>query len=216
MDLTDFDFRSGTFCRKSRRRTNQQHYSRDLNGTILPAPVRQSTKSFSKQPVSYYPNTDEPSPAKKRKMENAIKNTKIDKDRPKQLFWEKRLQGITPVDAADGRKLDSFNLSKGFKLVGPGMDEKGLLHALMAKIHSKTQIKGQHTSVVALEKHPEIWINVDQPPCTPISISDGDIKAQEEKVSRLRRRLAEALADYDQVKLKLLSMQGQSKPQSAD
>jgi len=146
IDLTDFDFRSGTFCRKSKRRTNQQSYSRDMNGTILPSPVRQSTKSFSKQPVSYYPSTEEPSPQKKRKMENLCKNTKINKDKPKQLFWEKRLQGVTAVDAVDGRKLDSFNLSKGFKLVGPGMDEKGLLHALMAKIHSKTTIKGQHTS----------------------------------------------------------------------
>lgn len=214
--MTDFDFRSGTFCRKTRRRTNQQNFTRDLNGTILPAPVRQSTKSFSKQPVSYYPKSEEHSPTKKKKVESACKNTKIDKDRPKQLFWEKRLQGLTPVDATDGRKLDSFNLTKGFKLVGPGIDEKGLLHALMAKIHSKTPIKGQHTSVVALEKHPEIWINVDQPPCTPFVISENDVKNQEEKVAKLRRRLAEALLDYDQIKLKIMSMQRESRTLSAE
>lgn len=182
-----------------------------MNGTIQPSPVRQSTKSFSKQPVSYYPSTEDPSPQKKRKIEQSCKHTKIEKDKPKQLFWEKRLQGITAVDASDGRKLDSFNLSKAFKVVGPGMDEKGLLHALMAKIHSNTSIRGQHTSIVALEKHPEIWINVDQPPCAPFTISDGEVKSQEERVAKLRRRLAEALSDYDHIKLKILSMQRPSR-----
>lgn len=144
-------------------------------------------------------------------MEQSCKSTKINKDKPKQLFWEKRLQGITAVDASDGRKLDSFNLSKGFKIVGPGIDEKGLLHALMAKLHTNTGIRGQHTSIVALEKHPEIWMNVDQPPCTPFTISDSEVKLQEERVAKLRRRLAEALLDYDQVKLKILSMQRPSR-----
>ncbi|EDO34622.1 predicted protein, partial [Nematostella vectensis] len=168
-------------------RRSQPNFSRDLNGAIPNSPVRQSTKSFSKQPVSYYPGRQ----AKKQKVE-PIK-TKIDKEKPKQLFWEKRIQGLTAVNAEDERKLDAFNLGKTFRVIGPGMDEKALVHALVTNIHTKSSIKGQSMSLVALEKHPEIWINVDQPPCAPFVITDADIKAQEERVSRQRQKLAEAI-----------------------
>ncbi|XP_032230201.2 methyl-CpG-binding domain protein 2 [Nematostella vectensis] len=204
VDLTDFDFRSGTFCRRSKRQRSQPNFSRDLNGAIPNSPVRQSTKSFSKQPVSYYPGRQ----AKKQKVEPI--NSKIDKEKPKQLFWEKRIQGLTAVNAEDERKLDAFNLGKTFRVIGPGMDEKALVHALVTNIHTKSSIKGQSMSLVALEKHPEIWINVDQPPCAPFVITDADIKAQEERVSRQRQKLAEAIAEHKQLKYKSLFITARS------
>ena len=55
-------------------------------------------------------------------------------------------------------------------------------------------------SLVALEKHPEVWLNAEQPPCSAFVISESDIRSQEEKVQKLRRRLAEALVDYENLK----------------
>ena len=96
LDLGNFDFRSGTYCRRSKRKQGDkdQSFWRDLNGGIIPAPVRQSNKSLSTQKVTYYP----PSMVvagpkeKKRKHDNAV-NTKTDKDKPKQLFGKKDYKG---------------------------------------------------------------------------------------------------------------------------
>ena len=202
LDLGNFDFRSGTYCRRSKRKQGDkdQSFWRDLNGGIIPAPVRQSNKSLSTQKVTYYP----PSMVvagpkeKKRKHDNAV-NTKTDKDKPKQLFWEKRLQGIQ-VRSMDENVIKCFQLPSQIKSVGPSINQKSLMHSLVTNLYNKASVKGQDRSAVALEKHPEVWLNAEQPLCAPFVITEADIKKQEEKVSTLRRQLSEALVEYEHLK----------------
>ena len=200
MDLGNFDFRNGTFCRRSKRKQGEkeQSFGRDLNGGILPAPVRQSTKSFTKQPVSYYPSMM-PLPKTKKHRQDAA-NLKTNKDKPKQLFWIKRLQGISAVNSNDERVLKDFHLPSHIKVVGPGVSPKSLIHSLVTNLHHNASVKGQDRSLVALEKHPEVWLNAEQPLCTPFSITEADVKKQEEKVATLRRQLSEALVEYEHLK----------------
>ena len=198
-DLTNFDFRTGSFTRRSKRKQpSDLSFSRDLGSGILQAPLRQSTKSFSKQPVTYYPSMVDISKEKKQKLDNV--GNKPNKDKPKQLFWEKRLQGLSATDSKDCSVINGFSLPDGFKLIGPRIDEKSLIHSLVTNLHSNTGVKGQDRSVIALEKHPEVWINAEQPLCAPFSITDADIKRQEDRVAQMRRQLSEALTDYETLK----------------
>lgn len=200
LDLGNFDFRTGTYCRRSKRKQGEkdQSFGRDLNGGIIPAPVRQSSKSLSKQTVTYYPSMALAAPKeKKRKLDAA--NTKTDKEKPKQLFWEKRLQGI-PVSSLDENLIKCFRLPSQIKSVGPGINQKSLIHSLVTNLYNSASVKGQDRSAIALEKHPEVWLNAEQPVCTPFVITEADIKKQEEKVSTLRRQLSEALVEYEHLK----------------
>ena len=199
MDLGNFDFRSGTYCRRSKRKQGEkdQSFGRDLNGGIIPAPVRQSSKSLSMpQKVTYYPSMVVAGPKEKKRKHDA---PKTDKDKPKQLFWEKRLQGI-PVSSMDENVLKCFRLPAQIKSVGPGINQKSLIHSLVTNLYNVASVKGQDRSAVALEKHPEVWLNAEQPVCTPFAITEADIKKQEEKVSTLRRQLSEALVEYEHLK----------------
>ena len=132
---------------------------------------------------------------KRQKLDN-----KVTKEKPKQLFWEKRLQGLSATNPVDCSVINSFSLPDGFKLIGPRIDEKGLIHSLVTSLHNNTGVKGQDRSVISLEKHPEVWINTEQPLCAPFSVTDTDIKEQEGRVAQVRRQLAEALTDYELVK----------------
>lgn len=201
VDLSNFEFKSGTFTRRSKRKAHQNGgsdvlYSRDFSSSILPQPVRQSTKSFSKQPVTYYTSRS----GTNTKRPKTVSNTQVEKDKPCQIFWQKRLQNLRVTDGKDDILIEDFTLPDGIKMVGPGIDSKSLIHSIVTTLQQKGSVKGQNMSLVALEKHPEVWLNAEQPPCAPFSISESDIKKQEEKVQKLRRRLAEALVDYENLK----------------
>ena len=200
LDLGNFDFRSGTFCRRSKRKQGEkdQSFGRDLNGGIIPAPVRQLTKSFSKEQVTYYPSMVLTTPKEKKRKQDAP-NARTEKDKPKQLFWEKRLQGIS-VSSLDENVLRCFRLPTQIKSVGPGISQKSLIHSLVTNLHNNASVKGQDRSAIALDKHPEVWLNAEQPLCTPFIITEADVKKQEEKVSTLRRQLSEALVEYEHLK----------------
>ena len=200
LDLGNFDFRSGTFNRRSKRRQGErdQSFGRDLNRGIIPAPVRQYAKSFSGEHVTYYPSMAVAPPKEKKRKHEAL-NARTDKDKPKQLFWEKRLQGIS-VTSLEQDVLKCFRLPDQIKSVGPGISQKNLIHSLVTNLHNKASVKGQDRSAIALEKHPEVWLNAEQPLCTPFTITEADVKKQEEKVSTLRRQLYEALVEFEHLK----------------
>ena len=200
-DLSNFEFRSGTFTRRSKRKTNQNGgsellYSRDFSTNVLPQPIRQSTKSFSKQPVTYF-SSNSGKGAKRPKTDTAAR---VEKEKPSQIFWQKRLQNLKATNGKDDMVIEDFTLPSRIKMVGPGTDSKSVIHSLVTTLQLKGSVKGQNMSLVALEKHPEVWLNAEQPPCSAFVISESDIRSQEEKVQKLRRRLAEALVDYENLK----------------
>lgn len=114
-------------------------------------------------------------------------------DKPKQLFWEKRLEGLRACDV-DGNEFDAMELPKSLKAVGPHVGEETLLQSVATALHVSNQpVTGQTGSRSALDKNPGVFLNPDQPLVQGVTVADEDIKRQEERVTSARRKLQEAL-----------------------
>ncbi|KAM4888236.1 methyl-CpG-binding domain protein 3 isoform 2-T2 [Thomomys bottae] len=187
MDLSTFDFRTGKMLmskmNKSRQRvrydsSNQVKGKPDLNTAL---PVRQ-TASIFKQPVTKI--TNHPSNKVKSDPQKAV-------EQPRQLFWEKKLSGLSAFDIAE-ELVRTMDLPKGLQGVGPGCTDETLLSAIASALHTSTMpITGQLSA--AVEKNPGVWLNTTQPLCKAFMVTDEDIRKQEELVQQVRKRLEEAL-----------------------
>ncbi|XP_028627439.1 methyl-CpG-binding domain protein 3 isoform X2 [Grammomys surdaster] len=187
MDLSTFDFRTGKMLMnkmtKSRQRvrydsSNQVKGKPDLNTAL---PVRQ-TASIFKQPVTKI--TNHPSNKVKSDPQKAV-------DQPRQLFWEKKLSGLSAFDIAE-ELVRTMDLPKGLQGVGPGCTDETLLSAIASALHTSTlPITGQLSA--AVEKNPGVWLNTAQPLCKAFMVTDDDIRKQEELVQQVRKRLEDAL-----------------------
>ncbi|XP_056149509.1 methyl-CpG-binding domain protein 3a isoform X2 [Lampris incognitus] len=150
----------------------------DLNTTL---PVRQ-TASIFKQPVTKV--TNHPNNKVKIDPHKSV-------DQPKQLFWERKLSGLSAFDIAE-ELMKTMELPKGLQGVGPVCSDKTLLSAIASALHtSPTPVTGQLTA--AVEKNPGVWLNTSQPLCKAFMVTDDDIRKQEDLVHNVRRRLEEAL-----------------------
>ncbi|GCC17431.1 hypothetical protein chiPu_0017555 [Chiloscyllium punctatum] len=186
-DLNSFDFRTGTMMpnklqrNKQRLRNeaiNQAKGKLDLNTTL---PIRQ-TASIFKQPVTKV--TDHPSNKVKSELQRVT-------EQPQQLFWEKRLQGLSACDIAE-QIIKSMELPKGLQGIGPGHTNEVLLSAIASALHTSSgPITGQVSA--AVEKNPAVWLNTYQPLCRAFVVTDKDIRKQEERVQQVRKKLEEAL-----------------------
>lgn len=157
---------------------NQNKGKPDLNTTL---PIRQ-TASIFKQPVTKVTNH----PLNKVKSDPQRVN-----EQPRQLFWEKRLQGLSASDVTE-QILKTMELPKGLQGVGPGNNEETLLSAIASALHtSSAPITGQLSA--AVEKNPAVWLNTTQPLCKAFLVTDEDIRKQEERVQEVRKKLEEAL-----------------------
>ncbi|XP_013777611.1 methyl-CpG-binding domain protein 2-like [Limulus polyphemus] len=194
VDLSTFDFRTGKInsmlLRKSKRQRGMQFdYSRGIrNDASLVPPIRQ-TASIFKQPVTVLKSQDS-------KVRNDFKHGPQEK--PRQLFWEKRLEGLQACD----RKEESFihfELPMSMKGVGPDLNEETLLRSISTALHVSNQpVTGQTGfSKSLLEKNPGVYLNPEQPLVQALIVSEDDIRKQEERVQLARKRLQEALNDLE-------------------
>lgn len=189
LDLSTFDFRTGKInsllLRKNKKQKGTQFdYSRGVrNDASLVPPIRQ-TASIFKQPVTVYKMQDG-------KVKSDFKHGPQEK--PKQLFWEKRLEGLRACDVG-GMELDAMELPRGLRAVGPHVREETLLQSVATALHVSAQpVTGQTGSRSALDKNPGVFLNPDQPLVQAVTVADDDIKRQEERVSAARKKLEEAL-----------------------
>ncbi|XP_055691490.1 methyl-CpG-binding domain protein 2 [Lutzomyia longipalpis] len=149
----------------------------------LVPPIRQ-TASIFKQPVTVNKTQES-------KVKTELKHGV--QERPKQLFWEKRLEGLRACDV-DGHEFTAIEMNKGLKPVGPNVNETTLLQSIATSLHvSSTSVTGQTASRSALAANPGVFLNADQPLMYSYSICDDDIRRQEEKVSSARKALSTAL-----------------------
>ncbi|KAG8456804.1 hypothetical protein GDO86_002550 [Hymenochirus boettgeri] len=186
VDLSSFDFRTGKIMpsklQKNRQKRNdplsQNKSKPDLNTTL---PIRQ-TASIFKQPVTKV--TNHPNNKVKADTQRVI-------EQPRQLFWEKRLEGLSASDLTE-QVIKPMELPKGLQGVGPGNNEETLLAAIASALHtSSAPITGQLSS--AVEKNPSVWLNTSQPLCKAFLVTDEDIRKQEERVQHIRKKLEEAI-----------------------
>ncbi|XP_013785132.1 LOW QUALITY PROTEIN: methyl-CpG-binding domain protein 2-like [Limulus polyphemus] len=194
VDLSTFDYRTGKInsmlLRKSKRQRGMQFdYSRGIrNDASLVPPIRQ-TASIFKQPVTVLKSQES-------KVRNDFKHGPQEK--PRQLFWEKRLEGLQACDRNE-ETFGQFELPKSIKGVGPDLNEETVLRSIATALHVSSQpVTGQTGfSKSLLEKKPGIYLNPDQPLVQALLVSEDDIQKQEERVQLARKRLQEALNDLE-------------------
>ncbi|XP_077989092.1 methyl-CpG-binding domain protein 2-like [Glandiceps talaboti] len=191
-DLSTFDFRTGKISaasvRKSKRLRNIHYdYNKGTrhDGSLL-LPIRQ-TASIFKQPVTS---------VTKHVASKVRPDGKQDlTDQPKQLFWEKRLQGAKACDITE-EIFKTLELPEGLIGIGPGYTKESLLQSLATNLHLSTQpVTGQSAAQATIEKNPGVYLNTDQPLCPRFVVTDADIKKQEDKVRAARRKLEQLLSE---------------------
>ncbi|RZF47442.1 hypothetical protein LSTR_LSTR007369 [Laodelphax striatellus] len=168
-------------------RVDVYYYSRGVRSDASLVPPIRQTASIFKQPVTVYKTQEG-------KVKTDFKHGPQEK--PKQLFWEKRLEGLRACDTY-GHELHAMELPKGLKAVGPHVNDETILQSVATALHVSNQpVTGQTGSKSALEKNPGVFINPDQPLVQAVSVADEDIKRQEERVSSARKKLQEAIRNY--------------------
>ncbi|XP_050308791.1 methyl-CpG-binding domain protein 2 [Anthonomus grandis grandis] len=161
------------------------YYMNRRSDTSLVPPIRQ-TASIFKQPVTIY-----------KTQESKVKSDKNggNLEKPKQLFWEKRLEGLRACDI-DGVEFEAMQLPKGLKPVGPNVTEETIIQSVATALHvSASSVTGQTGTKTSLEKNPGVFLDPKQPLVQAVNVSDEDIKRQEDRVSVVRQKLQEALKE---------------------
>ena len=110
------------------------NYSRVVrNDVSLVPPIRQ-TASIFKQPVTVHKT-------QKSTVKHELKYGSQEK--PKQFFWEKRLEGLRPCNT-HGHELKAMDLPTGLTAVGPNVSQETLLQSVATALHvSSVPIIGQ-------------------------------------------------------------------------
>jgi len=190
-DLSTFDFQTGklnpglirkqTKQKKPAQQFDYSTHTRRPDASLVP-PIRQ-TASIFKQPVTVF-----------KKHESKVKSDfkQAGQEKPRQLFWEKRLSGISACCPSEDNK--PMALPATIKSVGPGIEENILLASISTALHMATApITGQSGKQEVIEKNPGVFINPEQPLIADVRVSQDDIVAQEDRVNLARERLAEAI-----------------------
>jgi len=189
-DLSCFDFHTGkvntSALRKSKRLKGSTYdYTRGLRHDLsLVLPIRQ-TASIFKQPVTVV--RTRPESKTRTDLKHGVQ------EQPRQLFWEKRMQGLQACDISCD-VLRTLDLPKNVTSAGPDLSVENMLASIAAALHVNAQpLLGQNATKQAINKNPAIHINTDQPLVQTLSVTDQDIKHQELRVLAARRKLQSAI-----------------------
>ncbi|CAF0880304.1 unnamed protein product [Adineta steineri] len=167
------------------------------NDTSLRCPLRQTLPIF-KQPVTYYPTQrDEVKPqitnsTNQTTANNTTGGKPSEKTKPRQLFWEKRFQNLRPMDI-DGQPFEHFKLPEQIKGVGLDMSPETVVISLATSLHLYSNSRALFGQNKQFQKNPTIYVQRDQPLIEHVTITDEHIRAQEEKVNELRRRIQQSM-----------------------
>merc|ERR1711997_508857 len=160
------------------------------DASLVP-PIRQ-TASIFKQPVTVHKISDTLS------SKGTGGKVKVDgkqtSEKPRQLFWEKRLSGLRA--SYPDEEYQPFLLPSHFKPMGPGVKNDVLLASISTNLHMNSgPIHGQSggKGKLAEVNDPSVYINPDQPLISKTTVSQDDVEKQEAKVDSTRARLAKAL-----------------------
>lgn len=95
----------------------------------------------------------------------------------------------------DGTEFGPIELPRGFKPVGPNINNNTLLQSVATSLHvNNTQaITGQTGSKSALSSNAGVFVSPDQPLMLAFTVAEDDVRRQEERVTNARKKLQEAL-----------------------
>ncbi|EDX13610.1 methyl-CpG-binding domain protein 3 isoform X2 [Drosophila simulans] len=169
------------------RQQQQIELSRALRTDVSLVPPIRQTASIFKQPVTVIRNHKQ-DPAK---AKNDPKHGT--REKPKQLFWEKRLERLRACHDS-GEELDDISLPKTIRTVGPNVNEQTVLQSVATALHMlNAGVHGQSSTKADLTKNAMAFMNPEQPLMHAVIISEDDIRKQEDRVGVARRKLQDAL-----------------------
>lgn len=95
----------------------------------------------------------------------------------------------------DGSEFTTIELPRGLKPVGPNITNNTLFQSVTTALHiNNTQpIAGQTASKSSLCTNADVYLNPEQPLMYGVTITDDDIKRQEDRVTNARKKLQNAL-----------------------
>lgn len=97
---------------------------------------------------------------------------------------------------SEGTEFQLIDLPKQLKPVGPHVKDQTLFQSVATALHTSMHpVTGQMSSKTALSTNPGVFVNPDQPLLYACSISEEDIRKQEDRVQLARKKLQEALAN---------------------
>ncbi|KAM9243929.1 methyl-CpG-binding domain protein 3-like 1 [Dugong dugon] len=112
-------------------------------------------------------------------------------DKPQQVCWQKRLQGLQAYSSA-GQLLSTLDLVKALQKTACSYTGESLPQALAGDLHSISMpTPGPSSDLVKMI--PGSGLDISQLLCKPFLVTDEDIRKQERKVKTARERLAIAL-----------------------
>lgn len=199
IDLSNFDFRSGTFVdgtskstMKRKHTSTEDAYSKDLFGVSMACPLvpaRQS-KKVSREPVTVISN-DNYSSCKGTlcngtRGQNGLKDEGVVS--PRQIFWEKRLQSMNCTKNSV-EEVDIFSNTNG--------EFCSLLHSIVKTLQVERDIRTKRT---LFANGASSSSNLERASKPLIRITKEDILRQEKEVVKARKELAKAITEYEAVK----------------
>ncbi|XP_036998375.2 methyl-CpG-binding domain protein 3-like 1 [Artibeus jamaicensis] len=112
-------------------------------------------------------------------------------DKPQQLCWQKRLQGLQACSST-GQLLSPFDLSKSLQKLVPNHTVESLPGVLAGSPHDGSMSHPAGSSHLA-EMIPGAGLGNPQLHCKQFLVTEKDIRKQERKMKMARERLAIAL-----------------------
>lgn len=225
VDLTSFDWRTGKIDPHLKRKVERMIKLKECpdinrrlrNDHTIKPPLRQTVSNF-KLPVTIYRAQPKESPpivppinsVMTRQVQNQIKQAnnheqqraalaaaeaKTNNFKPRQIFWEKRLQGQHA--SINDENYEKFYLPRNIKPMLPEhITDDSIVRAIVTSLYDRNNtitVTGQATPRQEVNKNPAIFLDPYQPPTQPISVDDHDLKRQEERVQAYRRALEEVI-----------------------
>lgn len=95
----------------------------------------------------------------------------------------------------DGNEFGPIELPRGLKPVGPNINNSTLLQSVTTALHlnNAIAITGQTASKSSLSSNAAVFLNPEQPLMHAVTITDDDIRRQEDRVTNARKKLQDAL-----------------------
>ncbi|XP_054421739.1 methyl-CpG-binding domain protein 3-like 1 [Pteronotus mesoamericanus] len=112
-------------------------------------------------------------------------------DKPQQLCWQKRLQGLQACSST-GQLLSPFDLTKALQKLVPNRTGESLPGVLAGSPHGSSMANSAGSSHLA-KMIPGAGLGNPQIPCKQFLVTEKDIRKQERKMKMARERLAIAL-----------------------
>lgn len=222
VDLTPFDWRSGKINPHLKRKVERMIKIKECpdvnkrlrNDHTIKPPLRQTVSNFKLAVTVYRAQPKESPPVQAptnsvmtRQIQNQIKQAnnhesqraalaaaeaRANNFKPRQIFWEKRLQSLQAT-INDGGEIEKFSLPRNIKpMIPEHITDDSVVRAIVTSLFDKSNtatVTGQQAPKQDINKNPAIFIDPYQPPTQIISVNDNDLKRQEERVLRYRREL---------------------------